>query len=55
MPGLGHLREDLTTLSVKFYQVQRYLIVYKPQKPVGIVRIIHRSRDVGAILGHEPK
>ena len=53
-PGLGHLRDDITTLPVKFYRVHRYLIVYKPSKPVGIIRIIHSSRDVGAILGHEP-
>jgi plasmid stabilization system protein ParE len=54
-PGLGHLREDLTTLPVKFYLVHKYLVVYTPEKPVGIVRVIHSARDIRAILGHEPE
>jgi plasmid stabilization system protein ParE len=51
MPGLGHLRQDLTDQPVKFWQVFSYLIVYDPlTRPIGIARVLHSSRDVAAIL-----
>jgi antitoxin ParD1/3/4/toxin ParE1/3/4 len=51
-PGLGHRREDLTELPVRFYRVHKFLIVYAPEEePIGIVRILHSSRDISAILG----
>lgn len=50
-PDAGHLREDLTDLPVKFWQVFSYLIIYNPAtKPIEIVRIIHGSRNINAIL-----
>jgi toxin ParE1/3/4 len=50
-PGAGHLREDLTNASVKFWPVFSYLIVYDPAtRPLEIIRILHGSRDVLAIL-----
>lgn len=51
-PGIGHERPDLTKLPIKFYRVHRYLILYAPnEKPIGIVRILHGSRDIPSILG----
>ena len=32
-PGAGHIREDLTAESVKFWTVFSYLIVYDPATP----------------------
>ena len=50
-PGIGHAREDLTDLSVKFWPVYSYLIVYDPEtKPVQIIRVLHGMRDVEEIL-----
>jgi plasmid stabilization system protein ParE len=50
-PGVGHERNDLTELPVRFYKVHRFLIVYAPhEKPLGIVRVLHASRDISAIL-----
>ena|SRR5579871_1215263 len=50
-PGIGHAREDLTDLSVRFWPVYSYLIVYDPEtKPVQIVRVLHGMRDVEEIL-----
>jgi toxin ParE1/3/4 len=47
----GHSRQDLTPLPVKFWPVFSYLIVYDPAaRPVAIVRVLHGSRDVAAIL-----
>jgi hypothetical protein len=38
-PEAGHLRQDLTTLSVKFWSVFSYLIVHEPApSPIAIVR-----------------
>lgn len=50
-PGAGHLRQDLTSLPVKFWPVFSYLIVYDPApRPLAIVRVLHGRRDVEAIL-----
>jgi|ERR1700733_10198573 len=50
-PGIGHVREDLTDLPVKFWPVYSYLIVYDPEtKPVQIIRVLHGMRDVDEIL-----
>jgi antitoxin ParD1/3/4/toxin ParE1/3/4 len=51
MPGAGHVRPDLTGDPVKFWQVFSYLIVYDPvPRPIHIVRVLHASRDIAAIL-----
>lgn len=50
-PGVGHLRENLTNETVKFFPVFSYLIVYRPgTKPLQIVAILHGHRDVEHIL-----
>jgi len=50
-PEAGHLRQDLTPLPVKFWPVFSYLIVYDPAAhPLAIVRVLHGSRNVAAIL-----
>ena len=46
-PGAGHLREDLTDTTVKFWPVFSYLIIYKTTIcPIGIVRVVHGSREI---------
>lgn len=53
-PGAGHLREDLTDEAVKFWSVFSYLIIYNSAaRPIEIMRIIHSSREVAAILSHD--
>ena len=50
-PGIGHLRQDLTPLPVKFWPVFSYLIVYDPAaRPLAVVRVFHGRQDVAAIL-----
>ncbi|MFZ4575557.1 MAG: type II toxin-antitoxin system RelE/ParE family toxin [Phycisphaerales bacterium] len=51
MPGIGHLRIDLADEALRFFSVQRFLIVYRPEfRPVQIIRVLHGARDVQAIL-----
>ena len=53
-PEAGHLRQDLTTLPVKFWSVFSYLIVYDPvTRPIAIVRVFDARRDVQAIIGRK--
>jgi plasmid stabilization system protein ParE len=53
-PGAGHVREDLTADSLKFWSVFSYLIVYDPNtRPIQIMRVIHGSREVSAIFGQD--
>ena len=50
-PGIGHLREDLADERHRFYTVYSYLIVYRVHtRPLQIVRVLHASRDIQAIL-----
>lgn len=50
-PGIGHKREDLTSLPVAFRPVWSYLVIYKPDiHPIEIVRVLHGVRDIQAIL-----
>jgi plasmid stabilization system protein ParE len=51
MPGVGHGRTDLTDASVKFWRVFLYLVIYDPApSPIHIVRVLHASRDLQAML-----
>jgi plasmid stabilization system protein ParE len=51
-PGIGHTRNDLTRLPVRFWPVGVYLVIYHPDtRPIEIVRILHGQRDLPSILG----
>lgn len=54
-PLRGQTRADLTKLPLRFWTVQafpNYIIVYDPAtRPLQIIRILHGSRDILAILG----
>lgn len=53
-PGLGHLREDLSSRPFRFYRVYSYLIIYQPDSnPLGVGRILHGSRDIRSLLERE--
>ena len=50
-PGMGHTREDLTTLPVLFWPVANYLVIYRVKKPlIQIVAVVHGKRDIPAFL-----
>lgn len=53
-PGMGHLREDLADRRHRFFLIYSYLIVYRPEtRPLEIIRVLHASRDIRALLGFE--
>ncbi len=51
-PAMGHRRQDLTRLPVRFWTVRgRYLVVYRDQAtPVEIARVLNGDRDIAFIL-----
>jgi antitoxin ParD1/3/4/toxin ParE1/3/4 len=50
-PEIGHYRRDLASESVRFWSVYSYLVIYRAEgRPLEVVRILHASRDVRAIL-----
>lgn len=54
MPGMGHLREDLSDQPLRFWAVGPYLIIYRPETdPLEIVRVVHASRDLASLLDAE--
>jgi plasmid stabilization system protein ParE len=50
-PSMGHKREDLTSHSVLFWPVGRYLIIYRAQSTtIQIVAVMQGSRDIPFFL-----
>jgi toxin ParE1/3/4 len=52
-PKLGHRRTDLTDLAVRFWSVRDNLIVYRGERDVEILRVLHGRRDVAAELAQK--
>jgi plasmid stabilization system protein ParE len=51
-PDMGHFREDLTDRNVKFWPFKwHYLIIYKPEVPIEIVRVLSGYRDIIDLIG----
>lgn len=54
MPGLGNARPDVTDRPLRFWAVYSWLIVYRPgRNPLEIIRILHGSRDLPNVIGHD--
>ena len=50
-PGMGHKREDLTSLPILFCPVGAYLILYRAQVEwIEIVAVTQGARDIPAFL-----
>jgi plasmid stabilization system protein ParE len=50
-PGIGHRREDLTSLPVLFFPVEAYLIIYRVQRKwIEIVAVTQGARDIPSFL-----
>ena len=53
-PLRGHIRNDLTTRTLRFWTIQQYrnyIVVYDPETtPLQIVRILHGARNFTALL-----
>ena len=57
-PGIGHKRQDLTSIPVLFYRAfpYQYLIIYRPKTPLEIVALLHAKRNVKKVLqNREPR
>jgi plasmid stabilization system protein ParE len=50
VPGIGHLREDLALEPLRFWPVRHYLIIYRLEKPIEVVRVLSGYRDIHALL-----
>ncbi len=53
-PRIGHQRSDLTSHPVLFLTVYSYMIVYRPNTPLEIARVLHGKRDLRRILRTQP-
>lgn len=50
-PEMGHWRSDLADEPLRFWPMDRYLIIYRSQnRPIEILRLLHGARDVKAVL-----
>lgn len=50
-PYMGHMREDITGRSVRFWSVYSYQIIYRPDtSPLQVVRVLSGYRDLGDVL-----
>jgi len=44
-PRIGHVREELSG-EARLWSVRSYLIVYLPEDPVVIIRVLHGAREL---------
>jgi plasmid stabilization system protein ParE len=52
-PGIGHRREDLTSLPVLFWPVNAYLVIYRVQvNEIEIVAVTQGARNIPTFLSH---
>lgn len=52
-PAIGRRRDEIAS-GVMSFPVGRYVIFYRPEpRPVGIVRVLHGSRDLEAVFRSE--
>ncbi len=50
-PEIGHIRQDLTDRPVKFWTLKwHYLIIYQPENPIEIVRVLSGWHDMIELL-----
>jgi antitoxin ParD1/3/4/toxin ParE1/3/4 len=50
-PGIGHTRKDLTSLPIRFWPIDDYLVLYRVQnKQVEIIAVTQGSRDIPVFL-----
>jgi plasmid stabilization system protein ParE len=50
LPSIGHRRTDLRQSQLRFYKVFDYLIVFRREPRVVILRVVHGKRDVERLL-----
>jgi plasmid stabilization system protein ParE len=50
VPGLGHLRQDLTKRNLFFWPVRSYLVIYQKTDPLLVLAVLHGKRNVRKIL-----
>jgi toxin ParE1/3/4 len=48
-PQIGHVREELSK-EARLWPVRSYLIVYLPEDPVIIIRVLHGARELTDLL-----
>ena len=51
IPGMGHVREELTDKNLKFWPVFDFLVVYtSDSQPLEIITIVHGARELKAFF-----
>ncbi len=50
LPQVGHRRRDLKQRELRFYRVYRYMIVFRREPDVVVLRVLHGARDMARIL-----
>jgi plasmid stabilization system protein ParE len=50
LPQVGHRRQDLRQPDLRFFRVYRYMIVFRREPRVVILRVLHGARDLARIF-----
>ena len=50
LPQVGHRRRDLKQRELRFFRVYRYMIVFRREPDVVVLRVLHGARDMARIL-----
>ena len=53
-PGIGHHKQQLTGVTLRWWPIFRFLVLYDPKaKPLTVMRILHGARDLDRIFSGE--
>ena len=50
LPQVGHRRIDMRQPELRFFRVYRYMIVFRREPRVVILRVLHGARDIAKVL-----
>jgi plasmid stabilization system protein ParE len=52
MPGIGHRRQDIRSVSYRVWSIYSYLIIYRVKgRTLFISRVVHGARDLRKMFG----
>jgi plasmid stabilization system protein ParE len=50
LEAVGHRRRDMRQPELRFHRVYRYMIVFRREPGVVVLRVLHGARDIAHIL-----
>lgn len=53
LPGMGHRRQDVSDPRYRFWSVGKYVIAYRHEEELIVVRVLHGAREFRKLFNDE--